>query len=349
MGHTAIWIAKDNNLVVKHIKTAYVPGDREILVKVAYHAINPADIKHATILGINDCVAGYDFSGIVASAGSNSKFKKGDAVFGTTPSDSGEGRKPEWGTYQDWLICPDPMAMLVPANLPLPDASGLSIVTRVAADTIFNMFQFPLEFGDRKINKPFLIWGAGSVGYGCLQFAAAIGIHPIFITASPICHQELIKAGATECFDYQEPDVVQKIRKTMTTKYPNVKLMYGFDAVGSHGPPHTADLVEQCCEPGAKIFTATEHPRYGAPFATREYNWRISTPKGKIVAPLANAGFAAVVQKALEWAVKNYGTKYRIPPVRLVKGVKGTIKAANEVAWKGVLFQKVVVEHPFEG
>ncbi|KAF2092487.1 GroES-like protein [Rhizodiscina lignyota] len=352
MPHVAVWIDEESNLAPQTVEEgSYHPGESEILVKVIYSSINPADLKHAVFSkGSRNTICGYEFSGIVEETGAGSKFKVGDKVFGTTPVDyTGKGRKPEWGGYQSRLVCPDVLAAHVPDSLPLSHAAGISLIARTMGDAMFNLFKFPFPPEDRPhaIGTPFLIWGGSSaLGHMTIWVAKLLGLHPILTTASPHNAGRLKGAGATEVFDYHSDTVTADIRAYMDQYFDGRPIMQAFDAVSIPKPRHTVELVEDCCAPDAIILSAGRHPRHDGPFGEREYDWPILLPDGtlQVVRHKSDEG-AAMQRRVVDWAAANYGWLWKLPPLKIVKGAQAGIEESKRVAFRGAGFEKVVVEH----
>src|SRR5699024_4561644 len=117
-------------------------SDGELLVETIYSGVNPADVKHATLLGIYPAVLGYESCGRIAQTAPGSKFHLGDIVAGYTLT--GIGRPAKYGSHQHCLICPEDMVFSVPENLPQRHAACLSVVVMTACDALYNLLKFPL-------------------------------------------------------------------------------------------------------------------------------------------------------------------------------------------------------------
>jgi NADPH:quinone reductase-like Zn-dependent oxidoreductase len=89
MPHKGIWVNEHRNFTVRVFETPDHCEDDEIVVKVVYNAVNPADGKHPPIFETYNSVVGYDFSGIVVHADSKTSFSPGDCVLGLTISSVG--------------------------------------------------------------------------------------------------------------------------------------------------------------------------------------------------------------------------------------------------------------------
>lgn len=83
---------------------------------------------------------------------------------------------------------------------------------------------------------PILIWGGSSaVGHHAIQLASLSG-YTVFTTGSPTVHEELKALGASEVFDYRDPEVSQKIRAAAGEEGITLAL----DTISENG---TTDLV----------------------------------------------------------------------------------------------------------
>ncbi|KAE8137807.1 chaperonin 10-like protein [Aspergillus pseudotamarii] len=327
-----------------------VPGDGELIIETQFSGVNPADVKHATQLGIYPAVLGYDFCGKVLRAPPQSSFVPGDTVAGYTPT--GLNRPAGYGTHQRYLVCPEEMAFHVPANLPLQHAACLGVVAMTAADTLYNIFKFPPpDNGDtRKIREPVLIWGASSsVGLCAVQLARASGIYPIFVTASPQRHQLLLELGATQCFDYRSADVASQIESAVEEGHWD-PIGYAFDAVGSYTGTGSANLMAECVSEKANLVSVVvqRDPRFKMPFATpnRDSTIRVHGAPHPITIPARPSDYVRA-WKALQWAVANYGAVFRFPSVDVVKGTAETALEQVQAVGDGARgFGKLVLEHP---
>jgi len=359
--NTALYVDEKLKFGVRQEDQVPAPADGELLIENHFSGVNPADVKHATQLGIYPAVLGYDFAGKVLKAPASSQFKQGTIVAGSTPT--GLGRPAKYGAHQGYLACPEDMAFSVPENLPAHHAACMSVVAMTAADALYNIFEFPLPqdaSGATSPGGPLLIWGASSsVGICAVQFAHASGVHPIFVTASPARHALLQELGATRCFDYRAPDVVSDIKAALTDaqKSSSGAAVHGLDTVGSESPKDdpkanksSAELLALCLPPDAVLASVViqRDPRFKMPFATRSRDVTIRAPgvPHPITIP-AQPAFARRAGKAFSWAVENYGAGFRMPAVEVFEGnAEQALEAVKEAADHGRGFGKLVLKHP---
>ena len=185
------------------------------LVRTAYSAINPFDLKHRRF-GCHSTVPGYDFSGAIVATTPGSPFAVGERVCGSAPA--GVSRAMEKGAHQAWVVGVNDMLFLlelIRPEAPLLDmgvAAGLGIPVRAAAVALYASLDVPLpwnthetasalsEAGRARWPSGILIWGGGSqVGAWAVQLAAASKVAPLYVVAAEKNHEMLFAMGATRC------------------------------------------------------------------------------------------------------------------------------------------------------
>ncbi|RHZ56273.1 zinc-binding alcohol dehydrogenase family protein [Aspergillus thermomutatus] len=352
IANAALYVDENLRFGVRRREPIPSTVDGELLIETIYSGANPADIKHATLLGIDPAVLGYDFCGRVFSAPQGSKFKPGEIVAGYTPA--GIGRPTRYGTHQRYLACPEEMCFRVPASLPPSHAACLPVVAMTAADALYNIFELPVP-NDSSSNAgtsfgPILIWGASSsVGICAVQFAKASGIAPIIVTASPGRHSLLKELGATHTLDYKSPNVAGEIREILEKTQCN-EIQYGFDAVGSPQGKGSAQLMAECVSKEATLVSVVvqEDPRFKMPLATPNLSVTVrpAGAPGSITIPARPADYERAWE-AFQWAIKNYGICFRLPAVEVFQGTaEEALEEVKALADGGRGFGKLVLEHP---
>lgn len=174
----ALWIDSNNQLSLHLITDVYKPTGTQVLIKVAFSGINPADIKHATHLGLNNYPSGYEYSGAVIAVGPEAKYAVGDLICGQNYI--GKGTPIYLGAHQDILIGEHAMYK-IPAKVPLPAAACMCGMVSTAADALFNQLGLPDNALPAHAHQqasppdpggpvPILIWGDSSgVGVTTIQ------------------------------------------------------------------------------------------------------------------------------------------------------------------------------------
>lgn len=353
MANRAIWLDSESQLSIRTIDDYYEPLEGEVLVEVLYSGVNPADIRHGRV-GFYESVAGYDFAGRVIKPGPGKEgdFEPGQHVlgFGAPLLD----KPKQYGVHQQFH-CARHFLYHVPPAMPLPDAACLMVVTHTAADAIFNQLRFSLEPSSSEISLPLLVWGGGSaVGNAAIQFAKKAGCYPIITTASPKNHDMLLSLGATECFDYNDDQVAQKIQEALRN-YTSKPLQRVFDAVvaTTTSPSSTAICEALVDDSSDNLFTSSVPP----PPNTAKYHWSrtfccrnvdvdFKLPNGKFLKHHAEPVLQAEIDRATRWAIENYGKSYRMPNVVVVKGGEKGMQAMIDSALGKTSMVKYVIEHP---
>ncbi|KAH8594255.1 hypothetical protein B0O99DRAFT_687896 [Bisporella sp. PMI_857] len=342
----AIWISSENELSLQTITDRYDPVGEQILVEVEYSGINPADIKHGLILGLNDYPSGYEYSGKVIRTGAQAKFSIGDLVLGHNRVNK---KKPIYhGSHQNFLIGEHAISK-VPQNMPMQDAACISIMVQTAADALFNQLEFSAGtvLGEEPTRRPILIWGgATSVGVAAIQLAKAAGLSPILTTASKHNHDTLKSLGATACFDYRDEDVVERIQSAIQDFG---QLQGIFDTVGSSV---SSSLCEKCAgDKGITLANTSpqpEKPQWKMVLATRNLDFPMPQAGGKIGIMKSNHQWQDKIDRTFAWCLSHYGIdqQFIIPKVRVVRSADEGIKAMKFVAEGKSSMEKVAIRHP---
>lgn len=341
-----IWLSKEGEISLRSYEELWKPAKGEVLVKVMYSGINPADIKHGRF-GFNECVSGYDFAGTIVELGKgmNDKFQVGDLVCGLgAPMLE---KPPKYGSHQDYHIARDPIIHKIPAHIKAEEASTMPVVVYTAADGLFNQLGLSLS---SKEQNPILIWGgAGAVGSAAIQLAKAASCYPIITTASPKNHETLLSLGADFCLDYRAGDVEAHISAAMEGK----KFSYIFDCVVAAGTDDSLSSTAicenlssadgKCCGVTPAIEPKKEWPRV---FACRNADVDFALPDGRTIVHKANLQWQAKMDEAFLWALENYGKGFVIPNVKVVVGTEKALEALRLVAGGKASFQKLTIQHP---
>ncbi|EED21997.1 zinc binding dehydrogenase, putative [Talaromyces stipitatus ATCC 10500] len=232
------------------------PADDEVVIIVAYAAVNPLDWKASALVfspsafllthlippspgligSLQDGahpvdtphILGADVSGTVVQLGRKvTRFQIGQRVIGFC-----DGliinNKAKTG-YQRYSTLSEIMITAIPDSLPLANAVVLPLSISTAAMGLFVKLGLPLpSFNPEPTGKSILIWG-GSSSMGCtaIQFAVAAG-YEVITTASP-ANFDLVKSlGAAHVFNHKDSDIVEKVAKVLTPRVSNA-----FDCIAS--------------------------------------------------------------------------------------------------------------------
>lgn len=171
-----------------------IPGPSDLLVKIAYTALNRADILQREgqypVPPDDSPIMGLEMSGEVVDIGEQvTKHHPGDLVYGLLNG----------GGYAEYAIIHEDMALALPAGLGLQEAAGIPEVFLTA-------FQALHWIGRMKSDDTVLIHaGASGVGTAALQLVALAGAKSM-VTASAAKHDLCRRLGAALTIDYQRQD-----------------------------------------------------------------------------------------------------------------------------------------------
>jgi len=217
-----------NSFGIDHLTLEDVPvpspaGD-EILIKVNAVSLNFRDF--AIVQGFylpdlmpKDLIPVSDTSGTVVQLGSSSsKFREGDQVIvhpflAVNPDGSFDHMSayggPINGGLAEYMVVKEYALIKAPANLSGQEASTLPIAALTAWFSLTNKMK--LKAGDHILFK-----GTGGVSLFGIQFAKALGAHPIVITSSDEKGEKTKEIGADEFINYKEHENWEAKVKALT-------------------------------------------------------------------------------------------------------------------------------------
>jgi len=179
-----------------------VPGDDEVLIKLAAITVNPFDIKVRSgsmqkMMPLQlPYIPGSDVSGVIEEVGSKvTRLKVADHVFGTTFG----------GAYAQYIAIKEAQVAIRPDNTSAAEAAALAV-------PLVTSYSLLIETAHLQAGQKVLIHGAsGSVGSVLLQMAKALGAYVIG-TASAEGVNKVKEAGADEVIDYKNEDFTQHVK-----------------------------------------------------------------------------------------------------------------------------------------
>jgi NADPH2:quinone reductase len=209
------------------------PGPGEVLIKVAYAGVNPADWKNRQ--GRLEqyrpyffpYIIGFDTAGVVAGTGAGvAGFAVGDRVF--TPTNHGQGGQ---GSYAQYPLANADRVARIPDTLGFRDAAALPVAALTAWQGLFDR-------GELRAGQLALIHGgSGGVGSFAVQFARWCGAR-VAATCSTPNVAYLTSLGVERVIDYRIEDIPRAV-----AEWAPQGLDYLMDAVGASTLPNAIDLV----------------------------------------------------------------------------------------------------------
>lgn len=137
---------------------------------------------------------GAEFSGIVLSAPSSSKYKPGDRVFGSNQ-----------GTYAEKCIASLPTLHHIPRGWSFKDAAGLSVTAPTSYAAL--VLRAKLQRGEICLVHA----AAGGVSLTAVQIAKALGA-TVIATCSPGKFGVAKRFGADYCVDYTRKEWIEEVK-----------------------------------------------------------------------------------------------------------------------------------------
>jgi len=187
---------------------APVPAADEVLIEVAYAAVNPVDwkIREGMLAGMFPhefpVILGWDAAGTVKDTGKNvTGFRTGDRVYAYC-------RKPKvgFGTYAEFVTMTQAAVAPIPKNIGFAEAASIPLAGLTAWQSLFDAAK--IQAGD----KVLIHAGAGGVGSLAIQFVKTTGVE-VLTTASEANHAYVKSLGADVAIDYTKENFVDAVRK----------------------------------------------------------------------------------------------------------------------------------------
>jgi NADPH:quinone reductase-like Zn-dependent oxidoreductase len=201
-----------------------------MLVRNEVVAANPSDWKVQTFgVMIEDfpAVLGSELAGVVVSVGPGvTRFSPGDRVtgcaLGVIHADSNKA------AFQKYTIMNEVGTSHLPDNLTFEEGAVFPVGMITAAIAVFDGIGLPMhEIRDEKPGAIFIWSGASSTGISALQIAHSLG-WPVYVAASTKHHEWLKSLGATDAWDYRDPEISHKFSHALEAA--GLKLRGIFDA-----------------------------------------------------------------------------------------------------------------------
>ncbi|KAF2678752.1 zinc-binding oxidoreductase CipB [Lentithecium fluviatile CBS 122367] len=312
--HAAYLVDKQNKPLEVRSAPYTKPSSNEIVVRAHAVAINPIDLvmqgsaKMAFGYISNFHVLGHDVAGEVVDVGDGAEarlFKAGDRVVGHAVSFDKRSKGAPEGAFQEYVVLRTSLAAKIPENVSFARACVIPLGLSAAAGGLFQKDMLGLAHPHPSTpvmqNETLVVWGGStSVGSNAIQLARAAG-YEVITTTSPKNFAYAKELGATQVFDYNDPQTPKNI-----IDHLKGKRCAGAAAIGNGS-------LEACID----IVTASEGRKFVAQF-TIPLDMVKSAP-----------GLLEVAKVMLFW-------KGKMSITSMVKGVStkfvnGTDVMANEV------------------
>ncbi|KAF5670001.1 ToxD-like protein [Fusarium heterosporum] len=222
-------------------------GDGEILIKVHYAAVNPADwkmvegdiVKGTSIPGV---IAGCDFAGTVEVV-NGTHWKKGQKVGGWVHGATYRGI----GSFAEFLCIEATLVFAVPDNITLQQASTISLAFATATQALYGYLGFSEPDEAHNERGDILVYGAStSVGLYAVQLGKLSNLRVIAV-ASVKNHDLLKSLGAEVTVDYHDNDWVDQVKEITKGQ-----LRYALDTIAEEGSSEKV-VATLACSDGAKL------------------------------------------------------------------------------------------------
>jgi NADPH2:quinone reductase len=236
-------------MLVPQERPVPLPGEHEVLVKVAAAGVNRPDVMQRKGLyppppGATD-IPGLEIAGEVVALGAKvRRWKPGDQVMGLVVG----------GGYAQFCPIHESHALPIPENLSLIEAAAIP-------ETIFTVWHNVFERGALKAGETLLVHGGSSgIGTAAIQLAKAGGARVITTAGTPDKCQACRHLGADVAVNYKDEDFVAATKTATHGRGADVIL----DMVGG-------DYIERNYEAAAVEGRVVQIAFQGSPKATVDF------------------------------------------------------------------------------
>ena len=236
-------------MLVPEQRPMTLPGEGEVLVKVAAAGVNRPDVMQRMGLypppkGATD-IPGLEIAGEVVTLGAGAtRFKLGDQVMALVVG----------GAYAEYCPAYESHCLPVPASLPITQAAAVP-------ETFFTVWYNTFERGGLKAGETLLVHGGSSgIGTAAIQLAKAFGAKVITTAGSAEKCEACRKLGADLAINYKTEDFVAATKAATGGKGAEVIL----DMVGG-------DYIERNYEAAAVEGRVVQIAFQGSPKATVDF------------------------------------------------------------------------------
>jgi NADPH2:quinone reductase len=208
-------------MLVPEERPVAVPGDHEVLVKIAAAGVNRPDVMqrkghYPPPPGASD-IPGLEIAGEVVGLGTQvTRWKPGDKVMGLVAG----------GGYAEFCPVHESHALPVPKNLSMIEAAAIP-------ETFFTVWHNVFQRGALKSGETLLVHGGSSgIGTAAIQLARASGAHVITTAGTPEKCEACRRLGADVAVNYKEEDFVAATKAATNGRGADVILdMVGGDYI----------------------------------------------------------------------------------------------------------------------
>ncbi|EIN05801.1 alcohol dehydrogenase [Punctularia strigosozonata HHB-11173 SS5] len=209
----ALLSASEHTVSVQEIPTPR-PEPGEILVRVLAAGLNPTDWKSASFLAEPGVIVGCEFAGEVVQVAEGVKdVKTGDRVAGFVHGAQYKDR----GAFAEYVKADAELVWHIPEGTSYEEAATVTVGFCTAVQGLFHpnnlgLVGYPSTVSAQPTPWVLVFSGATTVGIFAVQLLHLAG-YRVVATASPANFDLLTSLGADAVFDYNDPDVSQKIKE----------------------------------------------------------------------------------------------------------------------------------------
>ena len=209
------------------------PGDDEVVLRVNYAALNPADRYLAERLYPANPplphVLGRDGMGTVLATGRAVKDVRAGQTYAILRGEAGVSR---WGTFAEFVAVPAAYLVPIPAGWTDEESAGATLVY-LAAHQALTMW------GDLPPSVVLVTGASGGVGVAATQLARAMGHTVVALSRSEEKQQRLRELGASMALDPNDPGWRKRLKDRLAPRRVDLAI----DNIGGALLPQVIDTL----------------------------------------------------------------------------------------------------------
>ncbi|KAI0797098.1 GroES-like protein [Abortiporus biennis] len=215
-------ITQANNTATVEVISVPTIADDEVLVRTAAVALNPIDWKFIDFFNHPGTIIGVDFAGKIVKVGKNvTDVAVGDNVASFVHG----GIKSDRGAFAQYVKAADELVWKIPdGSITFEEAATLNCGFWTGVQSLFHPKRLGLVEPPKKVSGEewvFINGGSSSLGLYGVNLAHLAG-YKVVSVASPKNIEVVKSYGADAVFDYNDLDIIKKIKEVSKDSIHNV-------------------------------------------------------------------------------------------------------------------------------
>ena len=311
-----------------------------VLVKTKAVALNPTDWKHREygVLNVPDHLSGCDYAGVIEELGPDlqKSWKVGDRICGFVHG--GNSLQKEDGAFAEKIVVKAGAQLKLPESYSFEEGSTFGVAVMTCGQGLYQQMGLNWPNEPTKDKENILIYGGSSaMGTMGVQLAKLSGYN-VIATCSPRNFDLVKSMGASEVFDYKDPESIEKIKKL------NVKLAWDTISLES-----SAEFCAKVLAKDGAYGKILDVPMQDRPDVKQTYSLgytslgeRVEKPFGSYTQEVCERDYGFMQKWMAEGDRLVAEKKLKPHPIKVSQGFEGIIQGMDDMRDDKVSGQKLV-------